>query len=94
MAENVVSAMIEGFCISTSQDGFSTLLTKITPASQTHPTMPPGVLHRGTYFLEQSCISIKFRYNTNKDYFLILYFIRGGDGLWQERRILMRRGHR
>ena len=35
----------------------------------------PGVLHRGTYFWEQSCISIKFRYNTNKDCFLISLFI-------------------
>ena len=35
----------------------------------------PGALHWGTYFFEQSCISIEFRYNTNKDCFLILYFI-------------------
>lgn len=34
-----------------------------------------GAVHWGTYFFEQSCISIEFRYNTNKDYFLILYFI-------------------
>ena len=54
----------------------------------------PRCVSPGTYFLEQSCISSKFRYNTNKDYFLILYFIKGGDGLWQERRIPMRRGRR
>ena len=54
----------------------------------------PGALHWGTYFFEQSCISIEFRYNTNKDYFLNLYFIWEGDSLWQERRTLMRRGRR
>ena len=35
----------------------------------------PGVFHRGLIFLQQSCISVEFRYNTNKDYFFILYFI-------------------
>lgn len=34
-----------------------------------------SAVHWGTYFFEQSCISIEFRYNTNKDCFLILYFI-------------------
>lgn len=29
----------------------------------------------GNLFFEQSCISIEIRYNTNKDCFLILYFI-------------------
>lgn len=37
--------------------------------------LSPRCVSPGTYFLEQSCISGKFRYNTNKDYFLILYFI-------------------
>ena len=54
----------------------------------------PQCVSPGTYFLEQSCISSKLCYNTNKDCFLILYFIRGGDGLCQERCILMRRGNR
>ena len=34
-----------------------------------------SAVHWRTYFFEQSCISIGFRYNTNKDCFLILYFI-------------------
>ena len=54
----------------------------------------PGAVHWGTCFFEQSCISIEFRYNTNKDCFLILYFIWEGDSLWQERRTPMRRGRR
>ena len=54
----------------------------------------PRCVSPGTYFLEQSCISSKFRYNTNKDYFLILYFMQGGDSLCQERYIPMRRGNR
>ena len=62
-------------------------------AYRNHHTMPP-VCFTGDLFLDQSCISIKFRYNTNKDYFLILYFIKGGDGLCQERCIPMRRGNR
>ena len=76
MSENVVKvAHWEAVYNHIFQDGFSTVLAKITSGILGTSYHAPGVFHRGTYFGEQACISIEFRYNTNKDYFLILYFV-------------------